>query len=811
MSLPLTHFVKRPGVGRAGRPVSIRSNFFPVAHLPDVAIHHYDITISSDMPPAVNRRLFDELIKAYRESDLGGANPVFDGRKNMFSSKELPFESRTFDASLCEEGTPRPNRPIPVFKVKVKKVAEIRFKELEKFLEGKSPVTPACLTAIQSLDILIRHRPAMLYTTIGRSFYTPDGSVPLYGSLEAWRGFYSSARPTPGRMMVNVNITAAAFHQSISLLETVIKILDLRQLNDLRRTSPPLNWIKVERAIKQLRVTMTHRRGNLRGSRITGLSRRSALETTFKMAKQDGTEQEISVAEYFKQAYNRTLDYPMLPCVRIGRETLVPIEACKVLPGQRYLHKLNEAQTADMIKFTCQNPTARANTLKTGLKMLNYRDNEYLKDVGVTISEDMVQIPARVLPPPTVCYRPDSQQPSFTPLDGTWNLNGRKFVQGAKLQSWGVVVFGTERDCGRHAVASFVRELVTCCTEVGMNIMTRDPPITYANPRSDIEGALKLVYVQAGKAAQLKPQLLVCILPNAGVSLYVAIKRVTDTVLGVSSQCLQQKHIPSAKKPYLANISMKINHQAPSDTVRPSIAAMVGSINADATRYTASIRLQSARTDIIADFADMAVEHLKAFFQATNKKPQRILVYRDGLSEGEFPNLMKTEIASLRAGCQRLDPEYNPAITFIIIQKRHHARFFPVNQQNADRSGNCKAGTVVDTTIVHPIEFNFYIQSHAGLIGTSRPTLYHVLQDDNRFSADELQTLTYNLCYLYARSTCSVSMVPAAYYAHIVASRARYHAKAEQWSETMSGSTEVSRQGNYAELKADLMNVMWFM
>lgn len=63
-----------------------------------MAIHHYDINITSDMPSA-NRRLF-EAIKAYRESDLGGAKPVFDGRKNMFSSKELTFESRTFDVSL---------------------------------------------------------------------------------------------------------------------------------------------------------------------------------------------------------------------------------------------------------------------------------------------------------------------------------------------------------------------------------------------------------------------------------------------------------------------------------------------------------------------------------------------------------------------------------------------------------------------------------------------------------------------------------------------------------------------------------------
>jgi eukaryotic translation initiation factor 2C len=31
--------------------------------------------------------------------------------------------------------------------------------------------------------------------------------------------------------------------------------------------------------------------------------------------------------------------------------------------------------------------------------------------------------------------------------------------------------------------------------------------------------------------------------------------------------------------------------------------------------------------------------------------------------------------------------------------------------------------------------------------GTSRPTHYHVLLDENRFTADALQTLTYNLCY----------------------------------------------------------------
>ncbi|XP_020617428.1 protein argonaute-3-like [Orbicella faveolata] len=59
--------------------------------------------------------------------------------------------------------------------------------------------------------------------------------------------------------------------------------------------------------------------------------------------------------------------------------------------------------------------------------------------------------------------------------------------------------------------------------------------------------------------------------------------------------------------------------------------------------------------------------------------------------------------------------------------------------------------------------------------GTSRPTHYHVLYDDNAFTADGLEQLTYQLCHVYARCTRSVSMPAPAYYAHLVAFRARHH------------------------------------
>lgn len=84
---------------------------------------------------------------------------------------------------------------------------------------------------------------------------------------------------------------------------------------------------------------------------------------------------------------------------------------------------------------------------------------------------------------------------------------------------------------------------------------------------------------------------------------------------------------------------------------------------------------------------------------------------------------------------------------------------------------------MIDSHITHPNEYDFYLCSHAGLQGTSRPTHYHVLHDENGFTPDMLHELTYRLCYGYARCTRSVSVVPPAYYADLVAFRAKYHMK----------------------------------
>lgn len=163
--------------------------------------------------------------------------------------------------------------------------------------------------------------------------------------------------------------------------------------------------------------------------------------------------------------------------------------------------------------------------------------------------------------------------------------------------------------------------------------------------------------------------------------------------------------------------------------------------------------------------------------------------------------VLQHELTAVREACIQLEGDYKPGITFIVVQKRHHTRLFCADKkEQSGKSGNIPAGTTVDVGITHPTEFDFYLCSHQGIQvsfgvlsfpylphlrklifiaclpqGTSRPSHYHVLWDDNHFDSDELQCLTYQLCHTYVRCTRSVSIPAPAYYAHLVAFRARYH------------------------------------
>src|SRR6266851_5417125 len=84
--------------------------------------------------------------------------------------------------------------------------------------------------------------------------------------------------------------------------------------------------------------------------------------------------------------------------------------------------------------------------------------------------------------------------------------------------------------------------------------------------------------------------------------------------------------------------------------------------------------------------------------------------------------------------CKKLG--FNPTITLVIVGKEHKIVFLPTSETNNDRNGNLNfpAGTVVDTTVVSPVEFDYYLSDYAGSPGTSKPTYYNVFLDENNFT-----------------------------------------------------------------------------
>ncbi len=195
-----TQFIERPSLGNLGRKILVRANFFEVISIPEANIHHYDITITPEVPPKLNRIIYQELKNLNSKDKFKGILSIYDGHKNIYTHKELPFgELSTFEIILPENNDSKLSKSHPrSFKIKIKKVNEINMEELQLFLIGKAKCTSNVLQAIMALDILIRHKPSMKYSIVGRSFFTKEFSQSLFGIVKAWQGYYQSARPTKG-------------------------------------------------------------------------------------------------------------------------------------------------------------------------------------------------------------------------------------------------------------------------------------------------------------------------------------------------------------------------------------------------------------------------------------------------------------------------------------------------------------------------------------------------------------------------------------------------------------------------------------
>ena len=817
----------RPGVGTKGRNIVVRANFFPV-QLRDRTLYQYDVSITPKLPKRLNRYVYEVLAKKH----IGEQRGAYDGSKSLYCVEQMKFNGDSLkiadSVKLPNEDPEKPKKVEMVIKFasRVDVVGE-RFRDIMLDASQRMPI-------FQALDVALRHTPSLRTEPIGRSFFTQPARPYFLGKgREVWSGHYQSLRPAgQWKLMLNVDIASTPFYTEQSAIDFMCAVLkDDRRDNsgvvtdedrDLyaRRPLRDTDRVRFSKEIKGVKIEVTHL-SYPRKYKVNDVTRKSAREQTFPL--DDG--KTSTVEDYFASKHGVQLKYPHLPCLHVGppqRNIFIPMEVCKIVGGQRCVKKLTDIQTAKMIRQTAQPADERERTIRDIMRKTKFNDDPVVKKFGMSVSSDMVQVPARVLQPPTLQYDQDKQ---LKPPEkkGAWDMKDHKFYEGAELNEWAVV--NCSRYCREHELQKFISALVSTCRKMGMSVRN-EPHLDQQQRRESIE-----VMMQRLRRSMPKLNLVVAVIDKGSPS-YYEIKQVGDTndKLCVATQCVLSETVQRKCNPAtLANVCLKINaklgginniiapdtrplllqrepviifgadvtHPKSGDTTTPSIASVVASVDLTASKFRAKHHAQKHRQEVIANLKDMAKELLIDFYRETDYKPKRIIFFRDGVSEGQFEQIRYEEVAAIQQACLSLNKDYQPGITFVVVQKRHHTRLFPTKPEDAIGKGkNVPPGTTIDTDITHPFEFDFYLCSHAAIQGTSRPCHFYVLWDDNDFTPDDLQLLSYQLCHTFWRCNRSVSYPAPAYYAHRDAAHARILLHAQEGS---SDSASVSSSSARSE------------
>ncbi|KAI9340830.1 Piwi domain-containing protein [Obelidium mucronatum] len=831
--------------------------------IPDSDCFHYDVEIKPDTVPAVNRRIFEQWKKVAAAKEAKDA--VYDGRKNLYTAKKMPIPESGDELSiiLADPAGGREQK----FNFKVRLVAVINMERLHRFIQNKGD-NEVPREAMTVLDLILADRPNSLFTSInkrtGSSFYKAyNPQFNIAGGLNLHQGWKQSVKITYKEVLLNLDVACTAFYRPGPLLNVVAGFFNRERVQDVnpRQLAPgTIEFQRLSKFLSNVNVEITYRDTGRRKYKIRALSRQTPDKAMIVLTD---TKTKLSVSDYFMKEFKLKIQYPFLPLVMCGNDgqILLPMEFLVVKEGQRHLGKLSDVQTADVIKIAAVAPPERQSRIMEGRKSLHDTTggDNLLKAWGIKVQPQMKAIEGRVLVAPVV-----TGSANVNPSNGAYDLSkvgNVKFFRPAKLEFWSVAVFGDTRNMPFDATAEFMGRLFTECTNRGMYISRREfRDVIVAQQRRSIEETLIEANDAAIKASQkalpagtVMPQcaqMIFCVFDKGGIT-YDEIKLLAETKYNLMTQCFLSKHLPprGPKPGVTTNLALKVNAKLGgvnmvvdpakqlnvlgqpvptmimgADVTHPpaganggvSIASLVASMDAKFAEYRAAIRVQGPRVEIIGDLKGMATEHLQQFqVRARGRLPDRLLFFRDGVSEGQFGEVALQEVQNLKialreAGCGHCK------LTFLVVNKRHAHRFFAADPKDADRKGNLMAGTVIDSGITHPFEFDFFLNSHQGLQGTSRAAHYHVLYDENNFSSDDLQEITYRMCYLFARASRSVGVVPAVYYAHLVAYRARCYrpggvgGSSEMGGSTGSGGIDNAAIDEFESVTSEMKKTMYF-
>ena len=338
-----------------------------------------------------------------------------------------------------------------------------------------------------------------------------------------------------------------------------------------------------------------------------------------------------------------------------------------------------------------------------------------------------------------------------------WNLGGMGFRSAKELKTWACLNIHTGKhpqSCHDLCMDNFVKVLRDC------GIRASKPSTTHLGTDELKTDPLKRLdrWFQNYQSNNSDVPIVLVILPDNNSQLYNQIKQLGDLKHGILTICVvgskrkfyntmtyttRDGSIVYKSIQYNANVALKVNIKNdgvnhvlkgnqlgfisegktmvvgidvthPSPGSGPSVAAMVASSDRYLAQWPAEIRVNPARQEKVNTLHSMLRSHLLSWKERHGSLPNRLLIYRDGVSEGQFQMVLDEELPQLREACasaygKAYKKEESPRITLIIVGKRHHTRFYRTKKStgeiidtNKGKDGNPPFGTVSTFSSMSP-------------------------------------------------------------------------------------------------------------
>ena len=525
------------------------------------------------------------------------------------------------------------------------------------------------------------------------------------------------------------------------------------------------------------------RYGAHRVYKIDDVSEKTVSTTTINVKTADNITKTISLVEYYKNQYQLTIkDVNQILLVHKKKGA---IQVVYLIPELMYLTGLDEEDDSEQQRGNQKrsrpnhlNPSEKMRMINDIQRLLNNTEKkvnlknpqalmkspqELKEEWGLQIN-DYCKFTARVLPPPQLNF---NRGESVTCIKNGFSY--RKLVNsngGFPSQSW--ICITAQRSIDNAKTIIMKLRDIGKRTDVFFDL----PEIKAFNSR-DLNSFMEEI-----KTIKFRPEIkIVFIVLNKYIkNYYPSIKQYLNTQAGIPSQCVLEEN-KSKPDSYFTNVvnQMVVKsggelyhitlHQFLNQNPTMILGVDCARAKGNKRRYTMTFtynqfysRFYSEEKECARGEEEITLQLMLSnafnFFLKCAPNLVFLFVYRTGGNDRQNDEILRREVPIFKTfvsgkGKGAFREGMTVKMLYLVVNKKNNLKFFKTNPQDGRDLANPDKGTVIDSHVLTPEKYEFYLQPQFVNQGTATPVHFLVLYDEIHMPIEELESITYKQTYYY--------------------------------------------------------------